>query len=172
MADPTLSTGISRRTILAGGSAAMLSAAPVPTVAAAGGPAGDDPDALLLRRVARARRLGVAYLRAQAVRRRLFRIACRNPDRPGLPPCHPDNRAFAGRVGYWPADARCWRLFDRYAQAARAAIATPARTARGVHAKLALAAKASRRGDLRVYPYEDRSWQRRLLADLARLNAD
>jgi hypothetical protein len=62
-----------------------------------------------------------------------------------------------------------FNTFDRYATAVRAAVAVPAHTTVGVHAKLALATIASRRCGARVYMYEDREWLEVAFADLERL---
>lgn len=150
MADATLSTTVSRRTILASAAAPLAVALP-PAAGSAPPDAGParDPDAALLRRIALVDSLGERYAAAQRARR----------------------RRHAGRIGGWPADPACWALFERYARAARAAIAAPARTPRGLRAKLELARKAARRGDRRVYRYEDDGWLDAALADLDRLAA-
>jgi hypothetical protein len=62
-----------------------------------------------------------------------------------------------------------WDSFERYADAVRAAVAVPADTVAGAHAKLALAVIASRRGGARVYMYEDREWLEIALAALGRI---
>ena len=66
---------------------------------------------------------------------------------------------------------RASQLFYRYAAAVRGAVATPAYSLPGLQAKLQLAAVASRRGDARIYMYEDREWLDAILHDVAHVMA-
>lgn len=168
MATPTLSTSISRRTMLVGSALVPAVAFPLLTALAAlpePAFAGTDlsTDAELLRCIAAAEHLRNRYARARRLRDRIretrrargdFRPL---PRRGPIPPCDID-----AYLHY--AD-----LFRRYANAVRAAIAVPAYTVAGIHAKLALGVIAARRGDARVYMYEDREWLEVALADLKRL---
>ena len=175
MAGPTLNTSVSRRAMLAGGGAAVAISA-IAVLPAAAGPARDfnvDPnlDARLFRRIAVAERLRKEHARACRLLDRL-RVALRN--RPGDPDM-PWMSLYARR---WDAAERTGRradllrtrdLFHRYAAAVRGAVATPAHSLPGIHAKLRLAVIAARRGDARIYLYEDREWLEAVLADLKRL---
>ncbi len=167
MAKPIRSTGLSRRAMLARSfalpaavfpAAQAVAALPVPAALTASDPG---PDAELFRRVARARRLRKRCARARRIRDRLRAARTAKADTPPLPwrgPFPPDL-----------ASLQHAELFRRYAEAVRAAVALPARTAAGLHAKLSLATVASRRGRARVYLYEDREWLETTLADLKRL---
>lgn len=75
----------------------------------------------------------------------------------------------AWRTGRRDAMLRCTDLFRRYARAVRAAVAVPAHSVRGVHAKLGLALVAARRGDARVYLYEAHDYVEAAVADLKRI---
>ena len=168
MAIPTLSTGFSRRAMLAGATAIPIATQPlVQALAALPTPArpGSAPsaDAELFRRTAEAESLRNEYARARRLRDRI-REARRaraevspQPRRGPIPPCDID------------AYLHCSKLFYRYADAVRAAVDVPARTAAGLQAKLALAVIASRRGGARIYMYEDREWLEIALTDLRRL---
>jgi len=164
MAVYTLSTGISRRSMLLGSALAPSLGLPLlAALATLPEPTSHLPDrgadAELFRRIAAAERLRNEHARARRLRDRL-REARNVPAhlRPlPLPLGHP---------GLW---RHCWDSFERYAEAVRAAVAVPAHTAAGVHAKLALAVIASRRGGARVYMYEDREWLEIALTDLGRL---
>ena len=169
MAKLIRSTGLSRRAMLARSfalPAAVLPAAqavaalPVP----AGFPASyPGPDVELFRRIARAKRLRKRCAQARRIRDRLRTARTAKADTPPLPWRGPF-RSYAD-----PASLQHAELFRRYAEAVRAAVALPARTAAGLHAKLSLATVASRRGRVRVYLYEDREWLETALADLKRL---
>ena len=168
MATPILSTGISRRTMLAGSIAAPAgllplvsalatlpaSAFPVPT---------SDTDTELFRRIATAESLRNQHARARRLRDRRRAAMQAHDDLPPLP--------WRGPFRHRDPSAwlRCAEAFECYAMAVRAAVAVPACTVAGLHAKLALATIASRRGGARVYMYEDREWLEAALADLERL---
>ena len=169
MAKPTLTIALSRRAMLAGATAAPVAAQPLfQALAALPEPAlpvfsNHDFDAELFRRIAEAEGLRNEYARARRLRDRI-REARRaragispQPRRGPIPPCDID------------AYLHCSKLFYRYADAVRTAIDVPAHTAAGLHAKLALAVIASRRGGARVYMYEDREWLEIALTDLRRL---
>jgi len=164
MAVYTLSTSLSRRSILQGGALVpclglpLLSAletmpAPVQSLSASGA------DGELFRRIAVAERLRSEHARVCRLRDRLRAAREARGDRRPLPfpLSHP---------ALWQLH---WNSFERYAAAVRAAVAVPAHTIAGAHAKLALAAIASRRGDARVYMYEDREWLEIAVADLRRI---
>ncbi|WP_421708584.1 hypothetical protein [Algihabitans sp.] len=169
MAKPIRSTSLSRRAMLARSfalPAAVFPAAqtfatiPTPAALTASDPG---PDAELFRRIAQAKRLRKRCARAQRIRDRLRAARAAQADLPPLPwrgpfPPYAD-----------PASLQHAELFRRYAEAVRAAVALPAHTATGLHAKLSLAAVASRRGRARVYLYEDREWLETALVDLRRL---
>ena len=164
MAIPTLSTGLSRRAMLAGSVAApamayslfqALAALPSPPLL---GPA-PNPDAELFRRIAVAEHLRNQNARARRLRARL-REARKVRD---------DIRYQTFRGTHPEAWPHCWETHERYADAVRDAVAVPAHTAAGIHAKLSLAVIASRRGGARVYMYEDREWLQAALIDLERL---
>ncbi|NIA70417.1 hypothetical protein HBA54_17575 [Pelagibius litoralis] len=164
MADYTLSTGLSRRAMLAGSVAApamafplfqALAALPVPTLLSAD----PNPDAELFRRIAVAERYRNQNARARRLRARLREARELRLDIPYRPfrDTHPE------------AWLHCWETHGRYADAVREAVAVPAHTVAGIHAKLALGVIASRRGGARVYMYEDREWLQAALIDLERL---
>jgi hypothetical protein len=164
MATHTLSTGISRRSMLLGGALipslglplnALLKLVPAPTQP----PAASGADAELFHRIAVAERLRNDHARVRRLRDRLraTRDAAGQLYTPSFRLSQPD---------LW---RRHWDSFERYATAVRAAVAAPAHTIAGVHAKLALATIASRRGGARVYMYEDREWLEIALADLRRI---
>ena len=169
MAKATRSTGLSRRAMLARSFAlpaavfpAAQTFATIPPPAAF--PASDPgPDAELFRRVARAKRLRKRCARTQRIRDRLRAARASRAVLPPLPWRGPF-RSYAD-----PASLQHAELFRHYAAAVRAAVALPARTAAGLHAKLSLAMVASRRGRARVYLYEDREWLETALVDLRRL---
>ncbi|WP_421707524.1 hypothetical protein [Algihabitans sp.] len=167
MAKATRSTGLSRRTMLAHSfalpaavfpAAQTLTALPAPAAFPASDPG---PDAELFRRVARAKRLRKRCAQARRIRDRLRAARASRALLPPLP--------WRGPFPHDLASLQHAELFRRYAEAVRAAVALPARTAAGLHAKLSLAAVASRRGRARVYLYEDREWLEAALADLKRL---
>ena len=166
MAKSTRSTGLSRRAMLARSFALPAVVLPAAqAVAALPAPAASDPgpDAELFRRVARAKRLRKRCAQAQRIRDRLRAVRASRAALPPLP-WHGPVRSYVD-----PASLQHSELFRRYADAVRAAVALPARTAAGIHAKLSLATVASRRGRARVYLYEDREWLEAALADLKRL---
>ena len=185
MADVTLSTGVSRRSMLAGAaalptlslSALPLSVLSLPALAPLPAPAASatalaDPDARLFRRVAVAERLRKRRARLLRLRARLARS--RRPA--GLSPQgqRPGSRLLGdGLRERRPTAERqaLWDLTRRYAAAVRGALSTPARTLPGLEAKLRLAMIASRRGAARIYLYEERDWLVAALADLDRLIA-
>ena len=168
MVKPTLTIALSRRAILAGATAVPVAAQSlIQALAALPEPASLAPDpstdAELFRRIAEAEGLRNEYARARRFRDRI-REARRaraevspQPRRGPIPPCDID------------AYLHYSELFYRYADAVRAAVDVPARTAAGLQAKLALAVIASRRGGARIYMYEDREWLEITLADLRRL---
>lgn len=168
MADYTLSTGFSRRSMLLGSTLApslalSLLAAPVTLPEPTSNPSDRAADAELFRRIAVAERLRNEHARAGRLSgRRRVAIDARN-DLPPLPWRGP----FQDRDPV--AWLHCAEAFECYATAVRDAVAVPAYTVAGVHAKLALAAVASRRGGARIYMYEDREWLEAALADLERL---
>lgn len=164
MAAPTLSTGLSRRAMLAGSVAApamahpvfqALTALPVLTLLASD----PNPDAELFRRIAVAEHLRNQNARARRLRARLreARVVRDGIRYQTFRDTHPEA---------WP---HCWETHGRYADAVRDAVAVPAHTVAGIHAKLSLAVIASRRGGARVYMYEDREWLQAALIDLERL---
>ena len=178
MAEPTLTTRLSRRSMLAGGAAVM--AAPLPAFAAlpvaglpkAGGPF---PDADLLQRIAAAHDCLAAYRRADAACAHLHRMLNDHPDFPDHRPRTPEEcdrwDALLDRVGITAADARCERLYDRYEAALAAAFALPARTLAGVHGKLRLAISAVKQEQSSVLDPADCTYLDGTLGDLGRLTA-
>lgn len=168
MADYTLSTGISRRSMLLGSVLAPSLALPLLAAhAALPEPTSNRPDhgadAELFRRIAVAERLRNEHARARRLRDRRRAAMDAGDDLPPLPWRGPFRHR--GPVAWLD----CAEAFERYATAVRAAVAVPAHTIAGVHAKLALAVIASRRGGARIYMYEDREWLEAALADLERL---
>ena len=168
MADYTLSTGISRRSMLLGGVLVRSLALPLLAVHAfLPEPTSNRPDhgadAKLFRRIAVAERLRNQHARARRLRDRRHATMDARDDLPPLP--------WRGPFRYRDPVAwlDCAEAFERYATAVRDAVAVPAYTVAGGHAKLALATIASRRGGARVYMYEDREWLETTLADLERL---
>ena len=180
MADVTLSTGVSRRSMLAGavalpaaalslqaaleaapGGGAALAPSPCPPTSALSG-----PDARLFRRIAMAERLRKRRARLLRLRDRLSRQG-----RPAVP-LSGERLLGAPLLQRHPTATRraLWDLTRRYAVAVRAAVETPARTLPGLQAKLRLALIASRRGAARIYLYEERDWLLAALADLERLS--
>lgn len=118
-----------------------------------------NPDAELFRRIAVAERYRNQNARARRLRARL-REARKVRD---------DIRYQTFRDTHPEAWLHCWETHGRYADAVRDAVAVPAHTAAGIHAKLSLAVIASRHGGARVYMYEDREWLQAALIDLERL---
>ena len=188
MADPTPSTGVSRRSMLAGGVAAM--AAPVPAFAALPAtappavtlsavtpppPAGRRVDAVLLRRIAAAHDCLAAYRRADALCLGLSRSLSAHPDLPQARPYHPadDERwdALMARTGIIAADIGCERLHERYEAALAVAFAVPARTLAGVHAKLRLAVTAVKQEQSSLLDVVNCAYLDSTLGDLGRLAA-
>ncbi|MCY6379387.1 hypothetical protein [Hoeflea prorocentri] len=160
MATPTLNTRLSRRAILAGSIAAPALAVPVfNAIDAPSLPSPDfDLDAELFRRIAVAVQFRNQNARARRILKRL-RAAGRRNDL--MPRPIRDNHADA-----W---LECWKSFEGYAKAVREAVAVPALTVAGVHAKLSLGAIATRQDAARVYMYEDRAWLDAVLTDLRRI---
>ena len=161
MADLSLSIGFSRRAMLAGSLAARAMALPLFEALAALPEAAFDPnpDAELFRRIALAEGLRNENARARRLRARLREARKTRHDYAYRPfqDSHPE------------AWLHCWESHQRYAEAVYDAVACPAHTAAGIHAKLSLGVIASRRGGARVYMYEDREWLEAAIADLARL---
>ena len=179
MADPTLSTRVSRRSMLAGGAAVM--AAPLPAFAALPvacfpGSGGLFSDADLLRRIAAAHDCLAAYRRADAACAHLHRTLSGHPDFPDHRPRTPEEcdrwDALLDRAGITAADARCERLYEFYEAALAAAFALPARTLAGVHGKLRLAVTAVKQEQSGVLDPADCTYLDGTLGDLGRLAAD
>ena len=179
MADPTLSTRVSRRSMLAGGAAVMT--APLPAFAAlavAGLPesGGPFPDAGLLQRIAAAHDCLAAYRRADAVCAHLHRTLSGHPDFPDHRPRTPEEcdrwDALLDLVGITAADARCERHYELYEAALAAAFALPARTLAGVHGKLRLAVTAVKQEQSSVLDPADCTYLDGALGDLGRLATD
>ena len=174
MADPTLSTTVSRRTMLAGGAAAVSLPA-IASLPAANGPCLDlpmpDPDARLFHCIAVAERLRKEHAQACRLLDRLRESLRGQPGYRELPGMGIYSKRWdaAWRTGRRDAMLRCSDLFHRYARAVRAAVAVPAHSVRGVHAKLGLALIAARRGDARVYLYEAHDYVEAAVADLKRI---
>jgi hypothetical protein len=164
MATHTLSTGLSRRSMLLGSALApSLGLSLLSVLKAIPAPAQPllelGADAELLQHIAVAERRRNEHARVRRLRDHLR-----------------ESRSATGPLYPLPFRLRhpaLWRLyfdtFERYATAVRAAVAVPAHTIAGAHAKLALATIASRRGGARVYMYEDREWLEIALADLRRI---
>ena len=176
MADSTLSTRFSRRSMLAGGIA--MTAVPVAVTPSAAGPAPLDnrhPDADLLRRTAAAHDCLADYLRADAFCLRLHRGLRGHPDFPEGMPCGPEEGArwdaLMERTGVMAADAHCDRLYERYEAALVTAFAVPARTAAGVHGKLLLAVTAVKQAQSALLDKVDCAYLDNALIDLGRLTA-
>ena len=178
MADHTLSTRLSRRSMLAGGVAVM--AAPVPAFAALPvaeplQPEGQRPDAVLLRRIAAAHDCLADYHRADALCLRLHRSLSGHPDFPhGMPRSLAEGErwdALMERTGITAADTRCDRLYERYEAALAVAFAMPARTVAGVHGKLLLAVTAVKQEQSTVLDAADCTYLDSTLGDLWRLAA-
>lgn len=174
MADPTLSTTLSRRAILTR-SAAAIPAVALPTTVALPAVAAlhlpnPDPDARLFRRIAMAVRLRKEYARACRLRDRLWKAIAKRPDPFGLPtPDHVKWHDIAEAIGDYRVGMGWFDMHRRYAWAVRAAVAEPAYTVRGVHAKLDLAVIAARRGNARIYMYEHYDYAAAAVADLKRI---
>lgn len=179
MANPTLSTAVSRRSMLAGGAAVI--AAPTPVFAA--WPVADlsklsegGPDADLLWRIAAARDGLAAYHRADAVSICLHRALSAHPDFPDhLPRTREEGDrwdALLDRTGVMAADARCEWLYGYYETALATAFAVPARTLVGVHGKLRLAITAVKEAQRAVLDPADCRHLDDTLGDLARLVAE
>ena len=172
MADATLNTDLSRRTILA--VAASAGALTLPPAAAARGiapqtlavaetptpenlrPSGSLPlsspaDAALLRRVAAAERAWTAAGRADA--------HCK-----ALCPA-PGEGCTTSRRAYRAARASCRRASAAFETACAAAFDGPARSLRGLHARMALALCLTREYDILDHPPYD--WLETALAELA-----
>ena len=162
----THNTRLSRRTILAGSIAAPAAAFPVfktiaalsvPTLLALG--SGPAADAELFRHIAVAEQARNQHARIQRLHARLRAVREARNDLTAPP-------RRESRTDAWH---QCREAFEYYAAAVRNAVAVPARTVAGVHAKLRLGTIAARRGTARVYMYEDREWLETVLADLRSL---
>ena len=177
MADPTLSTGFSRRAMLAGGAAAAalpVAAAPANAMApAAMPPAAGDPDAELFRRLAAADRGWDAFLAARALAERLFKATYYHPAFARPPAAGAAGRAafdaLAERTGYRAAADRCLRQQARYLAAARHAFDLPARGLPGIAAKLRFGVAVARDGADGSYETDMFEWFDRALDDFERL---
>lgn len=195
MADRAFITPVSRRAILAGGTvlaggaiaAPGLSAGAAGTPGSLSGPLSDPPsgplsdgasgpDADLLRLIARAGRRWRDYEATRAAWRRGFDAMIGHPDYPDmlrLPQGTGAARAawvhLAARTGYAAAAERRDTAHARFIAAAHTAFAIPARTLRGLHAKLSLAAAVARED----CDPDSGAWDllRRTLDDLERLAA-
>ena len=168
MANPTLSTTVSRRTMLAGGAAAVS----LPAIASLpAAPRLDlpmpDPDARLFHCIAVAERLRKEHAQACRLLDRLRESLRGQPGYRELPGIGIYSKRWdaAWRTGRRDAMQRCSDLFHHYARAVRAAVAMPAHSVRGVHAKLGLALIAARRG----YLYEAHDYVEAAVADLKRI---
>lgn len=161
-------TGISRRSMLLGSTLAPSLGLPLLAAQATlPEPTPNRPDhgadAEVFRRIAVAERLRNKHARARRLRDRRRAAMDAPDDLPPLPWRGPFR--YRDRVAW----LECAEAFERYATAVRDAVAVPAYTVAGVHAKLALATIASRRGGARIYMYEDREWLEAVHADLERL---
>ena len=183
MADATLNTDLSRRTILA--VAAGAGALTLPPVAAARGsapqtlalaetppfelpPSGSLPlsspdDAALLRRVAAAERAWAAAGRADAHCKAL----CPSSGQGCTRSRRPKSRRSESRRAYRAARAACRRASAAFETACAAAFDGPARSLRGLHARMALALRLTREYDILDHPPYD--WLETALAELARI---
>ena len=169
MADPILSTTIFRRSILATATAAVPALAAFPA-SGGSGPGSPDSDAELFRRIAVAEHWRNQHARACRLRDRLWQARMARADDPflsGVPTTIFKKRRDAAGEGL--VGMRWSPVFWRYAKAVRAAVAVPAHTIRGARAKLGLALIAARRGDARIYLYEDHDYMAAALADLDRI---
>lgn len=164
MATHTLSTGISRRSMLLGSVLApslylsglsALSALPGPLQAFGS----CEADRELFQRIAVAEQLRSEHARMRRLRDRLRAARAAHSDLHLVP-------LKLSHPGLWQL---YWDSFEGYATAVRTAVAVPAHTVAGVHAKLALAVIAARRGGARIYMYEDCEWLEAALTDLRRL---
>ena len=178
MADHTLNTTVSRRTMLAGGVAVL--AAPVPTLAilpATGhwGFDGQCPDASLLWRIAAAHDYLAAYRRADALCTHLDQVLSGHPDFPGHMPRTQAERdewdALLDRTGITAADAQREQLYEHYEVALALAFALPAHTLAGVYGKLRLAVTAVKQEQSAVPDAADCVNLDNTLGDLQRLAA-
>lgn len=167
MANHTLSTGISRRSMLLGG--VLAPSLPLPLLYALSALPGSlqalgscEADKELFQRIAVAEQLRSEHARMRRLRDRLRAARAARSDLCLVP-------LKLSHPGQWRL---YWDSFEGYAIAVRTAVAVPAHTVAGVHAKLALAVIAARRGGARVYMYEDREWLEAALADLQRLASD
>ena len=150
MADATLSTRVSRRSMLAAGVAVV--ALPLPRIAvlptASGkGPAGEAVDAELLRRISAAHDCLATYRRAD--NSACDQLEHAQSSRSAFPDRMPSTQAEGERWdmlleqnGIVAAYTHCEWLYERYEAALAAAFALPARTLAGVHGKLRLALTA------------------------------
>ena len=150
MATATLSTGLSRRAMLAGGVAApaafpllgTLAALPEPILAAA------SADAAMFRRIAKAAGLRNRYAHARRLRDRIRRARWTREKTPPLPWRGPFPSCDIETTLHY------LQLFHGYAvRCARPWRCQPARWC----------------GNARIYMYEDRKWLEAALADLERL---
>ncbi|MCG8444168.1 MAG: hypothetical protein MI753_00410, partial [Hyphomicrobiales bacterium] len=178
MADPTLSTRVSRRSMLAGGVAVMAIPMSTPDTLPVAGPpqfGGRRADADLLRRITAAHDCLADYCRADAHCLHLRRALSGHPDFPHGMPSDPAEGvrwdALMERSGIVAADERCERLYERYEAALAAAFALPARTVAGVHGKLWLAVTAVKQEQSAVLDPADCAYLDATLGDLQRLAA-
>ena len=176
MADPCLSTSISRRSMLAGSAGIMT--APVSAFAILPAPnlrqfGGHRIDARLLTEIEAADDCLADYLRSHVECIERHRALSAHPDFPRRTPStqaeedHWD--ALLARSGIIAADARCDRLYDRYQAALAAAFARPAHTIVGVYGKLRLAVTAVKQEQTAGFDTVDCVYLGNTLDDLRRL---
>ena len=173
MAAPTLTTTVSRRSMLAGGVASL--AAPMPALPAGQRPrlGCHHPDAGLLRLIARAYDCLAAHHEADALCNSLHDAMRSHPAFPGDLPATQAERdrcdELMDRLGIVAAEDRCEELHERYEEALATAFALPADTLPGFHGKLGLAIAALRQEQSGVNDAADCTYLNGTLCDLERL---
>ena len=170
MATPTLSTRVSRRSMLAGGTAAFA----MPAVALAPAAVAAEADAELFRRLAAAGHCWAEFLESREVSERLFEDTYHHPEF-----SHPlgisktgkaEFDALAERTGYRAAADRCTRLHDRYLETARGAFDLPARGLPGIAAKMRFGVAVARDGMTCSFADNEFEWFDLALDDFERLS--
>lgn len=172
MATPTLTTTVSRRSMLASGVATL--AAPMSALPADQPGLGcHHPDAGLLRLIARAYDCLAAHYEADALCNSLHDAMRSHPAFPGDMPATQAERdrcdELMDRLGIAAAEVRCEELHERYEEALATAFALPADTLPGVYGKLGLAIAALRQEQSGVNDAADCTYLDGTLRDLERL---
>ena len=164
MADPTLSTRLSRRSMLA----APLTANVVLPVAALSELDGPKVDAALFRRIFAAWEHLAAYRRAEAADIRPQHAVDKRPSPTEAKSPSIGEPVQGDTAPEIAAEARCEALYESYEAALVVVFTHPARTLAGVHGKLCLAAEAIKQDQNGLLDPADCSYLDATLTELER----